>query len=270
MIWMRGALIALLLSVPMLAQTPPPAAEAAPDQAVAQQTLEQPGKDQKKGARGDVLADTPDMPTQIDQVRHALVRLPVAALLATMLAMRPRRRGTPPRQLPVIQTQIILAIVGAVVMLVVGSSLARAFGIVGAAGLVRYRAKIEDPKDAGVMLSTLAIGLGSGVGLWLLASFATVFILAVLWIIESFEPKARQLFLLTVKAKDPAALKPRVEELLTKYRLEHELRTASTEEVCYEVRLPIDRKTDRVSNAILALDPENATAVEWEEKKEKK
>ena len=43
-------------------------------------------------------------------------------------------------------------------MLVVGSSLARAFGIVGAAGLVRYRAKIEDPKDAGVMLSTLAVG----------------------------------------------------------------------------------------------------------------
>ena len=34
-------------------------------------------------------------------------------------------------------------------MLVVGSSLARAFGIVGAAGLVRYRAKIDDPKDAG-------------------------------------------------------------------------------------------------------------------------
>ena len=67
-----------------------------------------------------------------------------------------------------IQTQIILAVVGAVVMLVVGASLARAFGIVGAAGLVRYRAKINDPKDAGVMLSTLAIGLAAGVGLWML------------------------------------------------------------------------------------------------------
>ena len=56
------------------------------------------------------------------------------------------------------QTQIILAIVGAVVMFVVGSSLARAFGIVGAAGLIRYRAKLEDAKDAGVMLSTLSNG----------------------------------------------------------------------------------------------------------------
>ena len=74
-------------------------------------------------------------------------------------------------------------------MLVVGSSLARAFGIVGAAGLVRYRAKIDDPKDAGVMLSTLAVGLAAGVGVYLLAFFATVFILAVLWIVESFEPQ---------------------------------------------------------------------------------
>src|SRR6185503_11483584 len=103
------------------------------------------------------VVETPNYASQVHQLRHALVRLPYAAGLACVLALRPRRRGTPKRQPAVIQTQIILAIVGAVVMLVVGASLARAFGIVGAAGLVRYRAKIEDPKDAGVMLSTLAV-----------------------------------------------------------------------------------------------------------------
>ena len=148
--------------------------------------------------------------------------------LATVLAMRPRRRGTPHRQAPVIQTQIILAIVGAVVMLVVGTSLARAFGIVGAAGLVRYRAKIEDPKDAGVMLSTLAVGLASGVGLWMLAGFATVFILVVLWIVESFEPKATQLFTLKVNAKDPDAVKPQIEHLLKRQGLSYELRSVAS------------------------------------------
>ena len=158
------------------------------------------------------------------QLRHALVRLPIAAGLACLLALRPRRRGTPKRQAPVIQTQIILAIVGAVVMLVVGSSLARAFGIVGAAGLVRYRAKIDDPKDAGVMLSTLAVGLAAGVGVYLLALFATMFILVVLWIVESFEPKATQAFELKIKAKDPAALKPLLDKLLTRYRFGFELR----------------------------------------------
>jgi hypothetical protein len=125
---------------------------------------------------------------QVDSFWRALVRLPTAALLSAILAFRPRRRGTPKRQAPVIQTQIILALVGAMVMLVVGTSLARAFGIVGAAGLIRYRAKIEDPKDAGVMLSTLAVGLASGVGLYLFATFSTAFVLGVLLIVESIDP----------------------------------------------------------------------------------
>ena len=154
-------------------------------------------------------------------------------------------------------------------MLVVGASLARAFGIVGAAGLVRYRAKIADPKDAGVMLSTLAVGLASGVGLWALAIFATGFVLALLWVVESFEPKARELFLLKIKAKDPSTLQPQVEQLLTHHRLKFEIRTSSQEELHYEVGLPIDRNTDRLSSLILALAPQNATSVEWEEKKAK-
>ena len=66
----------------------------------------------------------------MDEVRHAIIRLPLAAGLAVLLAVRPRRKGTPPRQPAVIQTQIILGIVGAVVMLVVGTNLARAFGVV--------------------------------------------------------------------------------------------------------------------------------------------
>jgi uncharacterized membrane protein YhiD involved in acid resistance len=218
----------------------------------------------------DVLERTPTVDEHVRDLRHAVTRLPVAAALACMLALRPRRRGTPPRQAPVIQTQIILAVVGAVVMLVVGSSLARAFGIVGAAGLVRYRAKIEDPKDAGVMLSTLAVGLAAGVGVWLLAAFATVFILATLWIVESFEPKATQLFQLKIKAKEPAALKDQVDAVLTRYKLAYELRAVSNEELEYEVRIPLARKTDRLSGIIMKLDTANTTAVEWAEKKDKK
>jgi hypothetical protein len=238
------------LTMPLTAQIAPPA--------------------EPESRRTDVLERTPNFMEQVRDLRHALTRLPVAAGLACVLALRPRRRGTPPRQAPVIQTQIILAVVGAVVMLVVGSSLARAFGIVGAAGLVRYRAKIEDPKDAGVMLSTLAVGLAAGVGVWLLATFATVFILALLWIVESFEPKATQLFQLKITAKDPAVLKPEVDALLTRYRLAYEMRAVSTEDLEYEVRMPLARKTDRLSGIIMKLDPENATAVEWNEKKDKK
>jgi hypothetical protein len=252
--WLPAVAILVMLASPVFAQplpeelTPPP---------------------QNRGGRATTGDETPDIHSQIDYLRRAAARLPIAAGLACVLALRPRRKGTPQRQAPVIQTQIILAVVGAVVMLVVGSSLARAFGIVGAAGLVRYRAKINDPKDAGVMLSTLAVGLAAGVGLWLLASFGTLFILSMLWIVESFEPKAHETFLLKVKGSDPSALKPRLEKLLARHRIGFELRTASKEELSYEVEMPLNRKTDRLSNVILALDPENATAVEWEEKKVK-
>src|SRR5688500_16227779 len=69
--------------------------------------------------------------------RHALIALPTAALLGAALAFRPVRRGTPPRDAAVIQTQIVLAVVGAAVMIVVGASLARACGVVRVASLVR-------------------------------------------------------------------------------------------------------------------------------------
>lgn len=218
-----------------------------------------------------VLHDMPPTPgykIQLDQLKMAAARLPLAALLATVLALRPRRRGTPVRQAPVIQTQILLAVIGAVVMLVVGSSLARAFGIVGAAGLVRYRSKIEDPKDAGVMLSTLAIGLAAGVGLWLIAFFTTIFVLTVLWAIESFEHATSQ-FLLTVKAKDPGAVRPHVERLLQSNRMKFEVRSVTQEELSYHVTMPLGKKTERLSEQILDLVREDG-AVQWEEKKEKK
>src|SRR6185436_8348995 len=263
MTWLRGATLATTLA---MAVTPAIGAQTLPT--ISAQTLPSTGA-KPDTARPDAT-ETPDLDSQVHQLRHALVRLPLAAALACLLALRPRRKGTPHRKAAVIQTQIILAIVGAVVMLVVGASLARAFGIVGAAGLVRYRAKIEDPKDAGVMLSTLAVGLAAGIGVYLLALFATVFIMAVLWIIESFEPKATQPFALKVKAKDPAAIKPAIDQLLARYRLKFELRGTSTEELEYEVNLPLERKTDRISENIVKVDPEKITAVEWEQKKEKK
>ena len=126
-----------------------------------------------------------------EELLASAMRLPLAALLGTVLALRPRRGGTPERQPAVVQTQIILAVVGSLIMLVVGASLARAFGIVGAANLIRYRSKIDDPKDAVVMLCALSVGLASGVGLYGLAVIGTLFIMLCLWIIEGFEPQTR-------------------------------------------------------------------------------
>lgn len=221
--------------------------------------------------QGTIISEsTPDRKEQLRELKHALERLPLAAALAAVLALRPRRKGTPKRQPAVIQTQIILAVIGGLVMLVVGSSLARAFGIVGAAGLVRYRAKVDDPKDAGVMLSTLAIGLAAGVGLWMLALFGTAFILLVLWSVESFEPEAKRKFTLRIKAKNPEAFKPKVEQFLTREEVEFELRAQTPEELNFEFSLPIERSTDELSERLIAMEPSDDTEVEIKEVKPKK
>jgi uncharacterized membrane protein YhiD involved in acid resistance len=222
-------------------------------------------------AQGNPLQPTPAEPgfeSQWESITEAVRRIPLAAALGSLLAFRPRRRGTPARTTAVVQTQIILAIVGALVMLVVGSSVARAFGIVGAASLVRYRAKIDDPKDAGIMLSTLGIGLASGVGLYFLAIFATIFIAVVVGVLESFEPEGYKLFDLKIKAKDATAIRPSVQLILRRHHIRYELRTAADDELVYEARVPVNRKVDGVTEAIHAMDAANE--VEWDEKKELK
>ena len=205
-----------------------------------------------------------------EEVLASLIRLPLAALLGTVLALRPRRRGTPERQPAVVQTQIVLAVVGSLIMLVVGASLARAFGIVGAANLIRYRSKIEDPKDAVVMLCALSVGLASGVGLYGLALIGTVFITLCLWVIEGFEPQTR-LFELTVKMGDKTGeMRPKIEEVLRRFKSRYEIRTAAEDALIYMVTTPRAVKTDRVSNAIMELEPEGKGSVEWSEKSKDK
>ncbi|HVF44503.1 MAG TPA: hypothetical protein VM936_15875, partial [Pyrinomonadaceae bacterium] len=93
------------------------------------------------------------------------IRLTLAALLAAMLAFRPRRTTLHFKRNPyVAQTQILLAVTASALMMIVGDSTARAFGIFGAASLVRFRTNIKDPKEISVLLISLAIGLSTGVG----------------------------------------------------------------------------------------------------------
>ncbi len=217
-------------------------------------------------------AQVGDGPTNIqEEIVAAAIRLPLAALLGTVLALRPRRRGTPARQMSVVETQIILAVVGSLVMLVVGASLARAFGIVGAANLIRYRAKVNDPKDAVVMLSALGVGLASGVGLYGLAILGTLFIGAALWTIEGFEPVANKRFELTIQMKEGVGeMRPRIEGILRRFHAEHEIRASSADSLSYALNAPPELRVDRVSNALIELAPPDQIAVEWEQKTSKK
>jgi uncharacterized membrane protein YhiD involved in acid resistance len=210
-----------------------------------------------------------DLPGVMDNLQEevlaSVIRLPLAALLGAALALRPRRGGAREREPAVVQTQIILAVVGSLIMLVVGASLARAFGIVGAANLIRYRSKIDDPKDAVVMLCALSVGLASGVGLYGLAAIGTVFVAGLLWIIEGFEPQTR-IFELKVGFGDKTQdLRPKVEEVLRRFKVKYELRTSAEDSLSYMATTPRQLRTDRVSNILMEMDGSGKSTIEWTE-----
>lgn len=74
---------------------------------------------------------------------------------------------------------VVLAMITAVVILVIGNNLARAFGLVGAMSIIRFRTAVKDPMDIVFIFFSLAIGLAAGVGLEQVAILGTLAISAV-------------------------------------------------------------------------------------------
>jgi uncharacterized membrane protein YhiD involved in acid resistance len=199
---------------------------------------------------------------------HALSVLTVAALLGAALGLvRPVRREIVPRSAHVVQAQILLAVVGAIIVVVVAESLARAFAVVGAAGLIRYRTRIEDPKDASVMLVALTVGLACGTGLYVFAVVSTAFVIAVLWVLESFEPSARARFDLRIESKDITSLQPEIEAALQEQGVSFELRGSAEDQLHYEVTVPYRSQVRKLTQLIRELSGQHGTAVKWEIKK---
>ncbi len=72
-----------------------------------------------------------------------------------------------------VRSLIALAMITAVVMLVIGNNLARAFGLVGAMSIIRFRTALKDPHDIVFVFFSLAAGMAAGVGMYNLALVST-------------------------------------------------------------------------------------------------
>lgn len=210
----------------------------------------------------------PALPPQAPQIGHSLLILIVAALLGAALGLiRPGRREIVPRSAHIVQTQVLLALVGAVIIVVVEDSLARAFAVVGAAGLVRYRARVEDVKDAGVMLISLALGLTAGSGMFLFGFVACAFVIGVLWILESSEPPARSRFALKVEADGVTHLRADIERALAQAGVHYELRGSSPKDLHYEVSAVFHQDLHPLTGLLQGLNDREGASVDWEIKK---
>jgi hypothetical protein len=95
-----------------------------------------------------------------------LVRLAVAFVLGCLVAGiyrltqgKERGQGT-----GLMATLVLLAVLIAMVTLVIGNSVARAFSLVGALAIVRFRTVVEDTRDTAFVIFAVAVGMAAGAG----------------------------------------------------------------------------------------------------------
>ena len=122
-----------------------------------------------------------------------LVRMVIASLLGAFLGFRPWRRLLPnalPPAREVAQAQTLIALAGALMVVVIGHSTARAFGLVGLGGFIRFRSGIKDTRDAAVMFVMIGLGMACGLGAIPMAVVATLFAGAVLAIFDARPARA--------------------------------------------------------------------------------
>ncbi len=261
-------------AAPVVNASPTPPAQTAPV------TRPQPTAEENPLLRileGGEVTSAPDGPRSlVETFLTVTLRLTLAAVLAAMLAFRPRRVRRIIRRNPfVAQTQILLAVVSSALMMIVGDSAARAFGIFAAVSFVRFRTNIRDPKEVTVLLVSLAIGLATGTGRWELAIILSFFILLLLWGLEYREPELLfRAMELTVKTRNVDAAQDILLRLFRKYRFDAEMRTLDRPDeddavgcVIYHVNISPLVSTDRLSEEILTADSNNIDSVEWDQQK---
>lgn len=207
---------------------------------------------------------------------HILFRLIVAVVLSTLLAFRPRKNiRLLERNLYVAQTQILLSVVAAALMMIVGDNAARAFAIFAAVSLVRFRTNIRDPKEVTVLLICLALGLAAGVGRWELGLAFCIFVLILLQLLEYKEPEqAFRAMELTVKTRHTDSTQKILKTIFERYKLEAEVRQIDPPDednpigcITYYLNLRLSLSTDYLSDRIFDLDPTNIEGIQWEQKK---
>jgi uncharacterized membrane protein YhiD involved in acid resistance len=81
-------------------------------------------------------------------------------------------------QIPFLTTLVLLTILIAMVTLVIGNNLARAFGLVGALSIVRFRTVVEDTRDTAFVIFAVVVGMAIGAG-FLLVPLAGIPVVAV-------------------------------------------------------------------------------------------
>ena len=88
-------------------------------------------------------------------------------------------------------TLVLNGMVVALVMMIIGSNIARAFSLVGALSIIRFRNAVRETRDVGFIFFTMAIGMAVGTQFYLLAVIGAVVVSLVILLMTRFDWYAR-------------------------------------------------------------------------------
>lgn len=86
-----------------------------------------------------------------------------------------------------VHTMILMGVTISVIMLIIGSNIARAFALVGALSIIRFRNAVKDSRDVAFIFVTMAVGMATGTGFHLAAIVFTVFVSAIIYALYRFD-----------------------------------------------------------------------------------
>lgn len=86
-----------------------------------------------------------------------------------------------------VHAMILLGVTVSVIMLIIGSNIARAFTLVGALSIIRFRNPVKDSRDVAFIFLVMAIGMAVGTGFYLTALIFTIAICAIIYFLSRFQ-----------------------------------------------------------------------------------
>ena len=159
---------------------------------------------------------------ELPKLSELFVRMVAATLLGAVIAFRPLRGFLPFVSRPSLtsaQAQTLIAAAGAVMVVVIGDSPARAFGLVGLGSFIRFRSGISDPRDAAVLFVMIGIGMACGLGLFAMATASTVFVALLLALFDFIARGKTKPTLIAIQTDNASTLAGRMREVFPKARL---------------------------------------------------
>jgi hypothetical protein len=103
-------------------------------------------------------------------------------------------------------TIIIMGVTVSLVMWIIGSNIARAFSLVGALSIIRFRNPVKDPRDVGFIFMAMAIGMATGTGFYLAAVAFTFFVCAMVYFMQRFDVGAKTIHEVLLRVHLPESL----------------------------------------------------------------